>query len=102
MLLLFSNSFFLKCTLAIIVGVFFPLFSALSVLFLTLFGVKCWKRIEKGRKKKKRNRALSACSQLKTTQANLSTILNAKFDQDEKLGQERCSACFLLHCFQWD
>lgn len=42
--MVFPNSFCLKCTLAIIVGVFFPLFLALSVLFLTLSGVKGWKK----------------------------------------------------------
>lgn len=50
--ILFRIHFFLKCTSAIIVGVFFPLFFTLSVLFLTLSEVKYWKRIE-GRKKQK-------------------------------------------------
>lgn len=91
--MVFPNSFFLKCTLAVIVGVFFPLFLALSVLFLTLSGVKGWKRIEKGRKK--RNRALNGSLQLKTTQANLSITLHAKFDYDEKTRTRKDRSSFL-------
>lgn len=91
-LLFFSISLSLKCIPATVVGMFFPFSLALSVLFLTLLGGQI-------PSKSRRHSTLNGRFLWKMTQANLSTILYEKFDEDEKTRSRKAYHLSLVPAF---